>query len=326
MATPVPDLSVVIPVHDAVDTLPDVVRTLLAAPRLAVEVVVVDDASTDGSTDVVRGLAADHDQVTAVVFDDNHGAGVARNAGFEHVRGRYTWFFDADDIPHVQELARIVVELDATGADVAFTPYHYRRGVDAPGSAMNAVDLRVWSDTMPAGLTFHVTTLTSDPRLLGFTNYPWNKLVRTSRARRTGLRFGTTSVNNDIMGHWHALLHARSILLADVELCTHVVQPGGANLTNRHSRARLELFAALHETYDLLASMPHLRHRFAHHWWSFVVRTTSWARGRIGDDLRPEFNLALHDLVLRIDLADLAGIRTKRDPELADSLLEAALR
>ena len=88
------------------------------------------------------------------------------------------------------------------------------------------------------------------PQLLGFTNYPWNKIARTDHYRRTGLRYGATQVHNDVLGHWLTLVDAETILLIDQPLCTHIVGEGGRNLTNRESRARLSLIDALDETWE----------------------------------------------------------------------------
>ncbi len=80
-----------------------------------------------------------------------------------------------------------------------------------------------------------VASLDEVPRLLGFSNYPWNKVVRTARYRRVGLTFGKTPVHNDILGHWQMLLGADSLVLVDDPLCTHVVTEDGKNLTNESS-------------------------------------------------------------------------------------------
>lgn len=326
MPLPVADLSVVIPVHNAASTIADVVAGLLSTTRVAVEVVLVDDGSSDGSDAIMDDLAGQHERVTALHLERNVGAGRARNHGFKLVEGRYTLFFDADDIPHVDAIDAIVPQLDVTGADVAFGTYWYQRGEHAPHSRMNDFDLQVWDEMMPSEQVFHVTTLDRVSRLLGFTNYPWNKVIRTSTYRASELRFGSGIVNNDILGHWHTMLFADQVLLADMQMCTHVVDPRGSNLTNRHARERLALFDAFNETYDLLESRPDLRNRYSHHYWSFVLRTAGWASERIRGDVKEQFNLGLQQLLLRMNLADFARLRLKRDPTLADQILEGALR
>lgn len=316
-----PELSVIIPMHNAGATITGVVESFLAVHTTGVQVIVVDDASTDDS--VARVSALDRPEVVVERFETNHGAGVARNRGFELATGRYTIFFDSDDELHPSALTAAMGALDDTGADMAMLPYRYRRA-DSPGDdGMHSFDDAVWRQyvTGPRRLS----RLHEVPRLLGFSNYPWNKIVRTEHYRRTGLRFGSTPVHNDILGHWLTLLDAESILLFDQPLCTHVVNEGGRNLTNRESRARLSLVDALDETYSALEDRPARRNRYSHHYWDFVLRVSGWATTRMTPEVLEEFNLRLQRHMLRMDLADFTRIRQRRDPGLATRILRRAL-
>ncbi len=316
-----PDVSVIIPMHNASATVPGVVESFLKIAAAAVEVIVVDDASTDDT--VERVMALRRPEVIVERFETNQGAGVARNRGFERATGRYTLFFDADDVLHPVTLTSVIGALDETGADVAMMPYRYRRGLLPQLEEMNSFDAVVWAQyaTSPR----RVTRLGDVPKLLGFSNYPWNKLGRTDHYRRTGLRYGSTPVHNDILGHWLTLLDADSILLLDQPLCTHIVNEGARNLTNRESRARLSLVDALEETYTALEVRPEKRNRFSHHYWDFVLRVSAWARTRMTPDVLDEFNLRLQHHMLRMDLGDFTRLRLGRDAGLASRIIRRAL-
>jgi glycosyltransferase involved in cell wall biosynthesis len=316
-----PDLSVIIPMHNASATVTTVVESFLDLDGTATEVVVVDDASTDDS--VERVAALDRPDVIVDRFRTNRGAGVARNHGFERATGRYTLFFDADDEIHPSAVTSAIEALDDTGTDLAMMPYRYRRGHDARSDAMNSFDAAVWGRyaTSPR----RVTKLGDVPRLLGFSAYPWNKIIRTDHYRITGLRYGSTPVHNDILGHWLSLLDAQTILLLDQVVCTHIVNEGGRNLTNRESRARLSLVDALEETYTALELRPEKRNRYSHHYWDFVLRVAGWATTRISPDVLDEFNLRMQRHLLRMDLGDFTRIRQRRDPALATRLMRRAL-
>lgn len=314
-----PDLSVVIPMHNASSTIERVVESFLEIDSATLEVVVVDDGSTDDSVERVAKLV--DDRVVLVPLERNGGAGIARNHGFARASGRYTLFFDADDEIHADSLTSALGALDGTGASVAMLPYRYQRsGTDS--EEMNAFDARVWSKYVTA--VRRIARLDEVPQLLGFTNYPWNKIIRTEHYRRTALRFGSTQVHNDILGHWLTLIDADSILLLDQPLCTHVVRKGGSNLTNRQSRGRLSLVAALDETYSELEARPEKRRRYAHHYWDLVLRVTSWAAGRVPQEDRDEFNLLVQQHILRIDLGDYNRIRFKQDSGLASRIIQRA--
>ncbi|SEP59000.1 glycosyltransferase [Microlunatus flavus] len=315
-----PDVSVIIPVHNAGGTVGGLVRSALTIDALDVEVVVVDDASTDDSVAQVEALG--RAEVVVERFSTNAGAGVARNRGFERATGRYALFFDADDELHPDSLVAAVRGLEDTGADVAVLPYRYRRG-GGGAEGMNSFDAAVW--TRYATGPRRLTRLGEVPSLLGCSNYPWNKVVRTDHYRRTGLRFSGTVVHNDILGHWLTLLDAETVLLLDQPLCTHIVNVGARNLTNRESRARLSLFDALDETYTALERRPEKRARYAHHYWDFVLRVGGWATSRVTPDVADEFSLRLQEHLLRIDLGDLTRIRLRHDTELATRLVRRAL-
>ncbi len=316
-----PDLSVIIPMHNASASVRDVVESFLAVESADVEVIVVDDASTDDSVEQVTALG--RPEVVVERFETNRGAGIARNRGFERATGRYTLFFDADDEIHPVSLTSAIGALDDTGADVAMMPYRYRRGHSSRSEEMNSFDAAAWAGyaTSPR----RVTRLGEVPRLLGFSSYPWNKLARTDHYRRTGLQYGSTPVHNDILGHWLTLLDSDSILLLDQPLCTHVVNEGGRNLTNRESRARLSLIDALEETYTALEARPEKRNRYSHHYWDFVLRVAGWATTRIPPEVLDEFNLRLQHHFLRMDLADFTRIRLRRDPGLATRIIRRSL-
>lgn len=316
-----PDLSVVIPMHNASATVVGLVESFLAVEGIGVQVIAVDDASTDDSVELVTALS--DPRVRVEQLDSNQGAGVARNVGFPHAKGRYTLFFDADDYIRPDALLTTIEALDVTGADAAFTSYRYRRGEAGSFEEMNSYDHTVWGQY--ATRKRRLVDLAEVPRLLGFSNYPWNKVISTDHYRHTRLRFGSTPVHNDILGHWLTLMDARRLVLVDEPMCTHVVAANGAHLTNRRSRARLSLFDALDETYDALEERPAMRNRYAHHYWSFVLRVADWAGARVALEAREEFNLRLQKHLLRMDLADFARMRVRHDPALASKVIRRAL-
>ena len=137
-----PDVSVIIPMHNASATISGLVESFLQVDTASVEVVVVDDASTDGSAEQV--LALDRPEVVVEQLPTNQGAGIARNHGFARATGRYSLFFDADDEIHPVALTSAIGALDDTGCDVAVLPYRYRRGSSTQFEGMNSFDLGAW--------------------------------------------------------------------------------------------------------------------------------------------------------------------------------------
>lgn len=160
------------------------------------------------------------------------------------------------------------------------------------------------------------------PELLGFSNYPWNKVLRTAHYRDQGLHFSETPVHNDVLGHWMMLLAARTLVLGDRPFCTHIVEEGAVNLTNHRSAVRLALFDALEETYLYVESHPVLRKRYSHHYWDFALRVMDWANARIDVEHADEFNWRRQHHLLRMNLGDYYKMRQRHNPRLASRIVQ----
>jgi O-antigen biosynthesis protein len=92
--TPAPEITVVIPCHDAEAFVEEAVESVLRQEGVSVELIVVDDASRDGSRERIRRYG---DALRSVSLDENRGAAHARNRGAALARGRAILFLDADD-------------------------------------------------------------------------------------------------------------------------------------------------------------------------------------------------------------------------------------
>lgn len=88
-------VSVIIPVHDGAAFLPDAVASVRSQTRPPDEIVVVDDASTDGSGEIAAALGAD---IRVIRHDDNRTLPGARNTGVEACTGDIVVFLDVDDL------------------------------------------------------------------------------------------------------------------------------------------------------------------------------------------------------------------------------------
>lgn len=297
------DLTVIIPVFNARPHLAGLVEQV-AALDLACQILLVDDGSTDGSGAEIERLARTFPQVTALHQDGNRGAGHARNLAWPLATGRYTIFFDADDRLHAPAVTEGIRLLDAA-PDISAAVFAYRLELEAGSdfSGMFPRDQGVFGSVLQGRHTA-TGSLETMAGLLQFTNFPWNKILRTAHYRQTGLRFGGTRVHNDILAHWHVLLFARRLLVVDEVICTHVVHPDGPNLTNIVDVRRLQMFDALEEVHDLLASHPAQRSRYAQHFWLFAYDLIDWARTLITPEARPEFERRVTRLLRRLDQED----------------------
>jgi glycosyltransferase involved in cell wall biosynthesis len=106
-------VSVVIPCYNYARYLPDAVRSALAQNGVDVEVIVVDDRSTDDSRQVAERLADAHPEVRVIANEENLGHVRSFNVGWEASTGDFAVKLDADDLLAPDALARAVALFEA---------------------------------------------------------------------------------------------------------------------------------------------------------------------------------------------------------------------
>ena len=115
----VPRISVVVPFYNNVDQLGDCLDSIAAQTYVDLGVVMVDDGSTDGSTEVAAARAAADPRFTLVRAASNGGPGAARNLGVAAATGEFLAFVDADDLLPPDAYQRQLAVLEASGSDFA---------------------------------------------------------------------------------------------------------------------------------------------------------------------------------------------------------------
>lgn len=116
-----PLVSVIVPAYNAAQTLAASVNSMRAQIHRNLEIVIVDDCSTDDTYDVATALAAQDPRVKVIRHDENLGAYGARNTGLEKAAGELVTVHDADDWSHPQLIERQVAVLADTGAAGSFS-------------------------------------------------------------------------------------------------------------------------------------------------------------------------------------------------------------
>ncbi len=105
------DVSIILPVHNERGHLSDEIdriRKAMDESDLSYEMIVVDDGSTDGSTEILQGMTG----IRLIRFHTNHGSGYARRYGTRAARGRVVVWTDVDMSYPNDEIPRLVRELD----------------------------------------------------------------------------------------------------------------------------------------------------------------------------------------------------------------------
>ena len=114
-------ISVIIPVYNREKLIGECLRSVLGQSHRNLQVILIDDGSTDGTLEVCKEFAAADSRV--VLLQPGHrGVSGARNAGLDAATGEYVFFVDSDDVLHPRALAPLVRGMEESGAGLGGIP------------------------------------------------------------------------------------------------------------------------------------------------------------------------------------------------------------
>lgn len=199
-----PKVSIIMPVYNAADHLRDSLDSVLGQSYKDLEIICVDDGSTDESLSILRKYA-ETDLRISIIRQENQYAGIARNKGLAHACGDYVMFLDSDDIFEKNMVSYLVKKAAEYDTDIVVFGYwrfitsmskrrpvrnHYKNGL-----LCSSRDIK---DNI-----FQVTR-----------SLPWDKFIRMDFVRKTGLQYQGIKVNNDIFFNRTLVTEANRMLFS----------------------------------------------------------------------------------------------------------------
>ncbi len=219
-----PLISFLVPVYNCADTIRDSLSTVLTTTDVPLQVVVVDDASTDDTARILGEMAESDNRITVVYRSENGGEGPARNSSLAAAKGQWIAFLDADDQIVDGAINKLGVLLPKTVSDVVITRMffddvfnHERRRVDEA-----FMDDIAGIPTKPAELSSKLFTTVGSTLC--------NKVMRRSFIEEKGIRFLDVPRVADISFTFSACALAERIEFADIDQYNYVINHG-ASLT-----------------------------------------------------------------------------------------------
>lgn len=287
-----PKVSICIPAYNAEDYVAAALDSALAQTWSPLEIVVVDDGSTDRTPEILDAYEADHDNLR-ILHEENQGQCAAANDAYRASSGDYIKFFDADDLLSPEFVERQVKQLDGSKRHVASA--EWARFYDHPSEAefepepvwqdMDPVDWLVtaWQDARPmmqcalwliprpileqAGLWDERLSLINDFEFFA------RVLVHTEGVRFTlGARLYYRSGLDESLSGQHSREHVESAFRSLMDGTQHLLDREDSSRTRQAAANMLQ-----HFIYDYYPHHPDLRAK---------VRTRIDELG--GSDLEPK--------------------------------------
>lgn len=211
------DISVVIAVYNSRDYLPRCIDSILnqTIDHKRLEIILVDDGSTDGVEKICDEYASSHPDLIKVFHQENSGGpATPRNRGIREARGEYIFFCDHDDYFGEEALERMIKHANEWNSDVML--------VKLGESNRKSIPRKVFKETVPSADVYTSNVVSS----LG----PW-KLFRRSLLINNGIFFPTDVSPDDHYFVLKAYLLAQVIsIAADYDYYFLMIREDGQNL------------------------------------------------------------------------------------------------
>lgn len=172
-------VSVIVPVYNAARYLESCIASITNNTYRNLQIILVDDGSTDSSATICDRFAASDSRIT-VIHQLNSGIVSARNAGIRAASGAYISFVDADDLIAPEFYAKMVAAMESENADVAVCEYQHRVEDVLQNHSITSCRVKAILQTFEEQLS----VLTCAPSIRGITwtgPYVWNKLYRSDK-------------------------------------------------------------------------------------------------------------------------------------------------
>ena len=233
-------VSVIMPVYNARDFLSLAIDSVLAQTLSEIELICIDDGSTDGSLDILKGYHANDERVR-IVTETNAGPAIARNNGIRRARGQYLAFLDADDFFEPTLLEELYNIAEADALDIAIADY------DVYNSRKSRFEKPIYPEKVEIFKSGKVTSVGEFPDELFFATNgaAWNKLFRASFLQEHNLTFlPDVKLYEDVYFMIGALALACRIRMVNKVMVHH-------RLHSQQSRAKLfrKYYAQIPEIY-----------------------------------------------------------------------------
>jgi len=229
-------VSVIVPVYNAETYLRQCLDSIVSQTLTDIEIICVDDGSTDGSVDILNEYKVKDGRIR-IYEQQNSFAGTARNNGMSHAMGKYLIFWDADDYFYPEALEKMYKQAEEDHAEICICGAN-RFSEDVKQEVQFEGYLK--TDMLPDNIPFNMNDIPG--YIMNFTcEAAWNKLFSYDFVKKEGLKFHPSRNGNDLYFTLMAMCKAEKITVVKENLISYRRQHGGS-LVQTVDKSALAIF------------------------------------------------------------------------------------
>lgn len=215
----IPKISIIVPIYNVEDYLSRCLESLLSQRLKEIEIITVNDGSTDGSSNILKDYAKKDDRIV-VIEKENGGVSSARNAGFLAAKGEYIGFVDPDDWIDNDMYEQLYHTAIQENADIVMCTYIREFGTHSKEKLFHLPEKVCYESgevksQMMRRLVGPLNEEIANPELLDAWGTVWSKLYRTDIIKENNIHFIDLEVigtNEDSLFNIHTFYYTRKFV------------------------------------------------------------------------------------------------------------------
>lgn len=316
-----PAISVIVTAYNIERYIRECVTSIVEQTLEDIEIIVVDDGSTDGTPVIIKELAESDDRIVPVLLTENTVGGVATaaNAGLDAATAPYVGFADGDDVYEITMFEKLLNAAVANDSDLAMCDYLLLD--ELTGELLPPADSLRWEHlTRP----WYRLDVQQQKRFLQFVSVPWRKIYRRSMLEAGSIRFPVGDYfYEDNPFHWFTLLSARDIAVVPEVLCHHRVAREGQTMNTADQRL-FKMFEH-HETIHAWLCERGLHREFGPTLYNWALSQLEWISERTPKPLRKELFDIVRPVLAHYDQNQIERAANEMNKGSRSRLLAAAV-
>ena len=211
-----PKISVIMPVYNVENYLAQCLQSVVDQTLKDIEIILVDDGSTDSSLDICKQYAQKDNRIK-IIEQQNQGAGAARNKGLEIATGEYLSILDSDDYFDADMLEKLYNKATVNKLDIVICRC---QSIDTLTGEIKPMQWSIKQNRLPDKSIFNYKDMPD--YILGFcVGWSWDKLFKREFVQKNNLKFQNLRSTNDMLFVFLSLVLADKISVINDVLITH---------------------------------------------------------------------------------------------------------
>lgn len=209
-----PSISVIVPVYNVAPWLKECLDSVLNQTFRDMEIIIVDDGSTDSSPEIIKEYVEKDGRIIAI-RKENGGLGSARNAALKIAKGEYIAFLDSDDKIHPETYTKLYEKAKKYDCDIVFCQTAYLDNLTGNiTEEKNQTALPLFEKYRDN--TDLITLDQLNPfDIFSYDSFvvAWNKIIKRSLIEKTNARFPERLIFEDMPFYFNTLLNAHNLAI-----------------------------------------------------------------------------------------------------------------